>query len=214
MPNLALRSKGWEDSTKRAQQRGAGAQGCCTCSSEDPGPQVNISPSFPSFRLRGGKERTQSSPPPIQGKELLQTSKSSFYISLSVSFSFLFIFSYKIMSKHPSARGTYSKAHGAFSPSQAQTKHVLMRESHQPCCPGYPTVPAHHSLQLWQMWSTPPGDTAWSAQHRALPGALKYCSFSAAGVCWGRGCFRDCNNQASTSWTPILSKKELRFAFL
>lgn len=92
------------------------------------------------------------------------------------------------MSKHPSARGTYSKAHGVFSPSQAQTKHVLTRESPSSLLS---PQPQHSTRSCWDRCDSHPQQTLPKMpRHRALPAAEKYCTISEAGDVLGRGCYQ------------------------
>lgn len=85
------------------------------------------------------------------------------------------------MSKHPSARG---KAHGVFSPSQTQTKCVLMRESHQlPAAPG-----TQHSC-CDRCGSHPQETLPNMPRNSALPATEEYCTISEAGDVLGERLF-------------------------
>lgn len=87
-------------------------RGCCMCRRGNTGHQVNTSPRFPHSGCGQGqgKGSEQSTSHPRKGAttntKVQLDDPLPFYISLAVSFSVLFIFSYKIMSKQPSARGT------------------------------------------------------------------------------------------------------------
>lgn len=92
------------------------------------------------------------------------------------------------MSKHPSALGMYSKAHGVFSPSQAQTKHerapssLLSLGTLQPSpalAPAGTDVIHSHGRHCLKCPGTKP----------SLPVAEKYCTISEAGDVLGEKLF-------------------------
>lgn len=211
---------------KGDSKEGLGHRGCCMCRSGDTGHQENISPSFPCWGWEEARKGLSAVhlPSGLSAVHLPSKQRSSckhqspawwlllLNISPSVSFSVLFIFSYKIMSKHPSALGMYSKAHGVFSPSQAQTKHERAPTS----LLSLGTLqPQHSTRSCWDRCDSHPLETLPKVpRHKALPVAEKYCTISEAGDVLGRGCFQGLQQPGKHLLTPIPSKEELRVCIL